>query len=126
MPAAATAGASRATNGVPVPSVANTPAASTTALAMTQPSSSDGVVTSARARPGERSARAASRSTGPGLAAPDLRGHAQPDPVQIDVARAAAGQVRQAIRSPHLAARSSSASVPHRLRSTARMSCRTR
>ncbi len=66
MPAAATAGASSSTNGVPVATVASNPAPSTTTVAMTHPSSSDGVVTSARARPGERSSRPASRSIQPG------------------------------------------------------------
>src|SRR5580692_1659204 len=66
MPAAATAGASSATTGWPVPMVAMAPAARTTTLAISQGSSSDGVVTKARARPGERSSRPAIRSTGPG------------------------------------------------------------
>src|SRR5579875_1858664 len=66
MPAPATAGANRATYGVPVPRVAAAPAPSTTTVAITQPSSSDGVVTSARARPAEPVSRAASRSAGPG------------------------------------------------------------
>ena len=63
MPAAATAGANSGTKGAPVPSVANAPAASTIALAMIQPGSSDAVVTSARASPGDRSAPLASRSS---------------------------------------------------------------
>ena len=67
MPVAASAGASSPTYGVPVASVAAAPAARTATEAMTQPSSSDGVVTSARASPGERSSRPASRSAGPGL-----------------------------------------------------------
>src|SRR4029434_3436585 len=65
MPAAATAGATRATYGVPVPRVARIPATSTTAVATIHPTSSDGAVTSARARPGERSTRPASRPTHP-------------------------------------------------------------
>ena len=49
------------------------------AVAMTQPSSSEGVVTSARARPGER--RAARPAVPQArLAAPHLRGHAEPTP----------------------------------------------
>ena len=67
MPAAASAGASSATTGTPVLEVAAAPAPSTTTLAMIQPSSSDGVVTSARASPGERSSQLARRSNGPGF-----------------------------------------------------------
>src|SRR5690348_5316762 len=55
MPAAATPGATNATTGKPVSRVARIPAARTTAVATIQPSHSDGVVTSARARPGDRS-----------------------------------------------------------------------
>ena len=50
MPAAATAGAIRPTHGLPVPRVNPTPASSTITVAITQPSNSDGVITSARAR----------------------------------------------------------------------------
>src|SRR5580704_7237067 len=66
MPAAATAGASSVTSGLPVPMVATVPAVRTATLAISQGSSSDGVVTRARARPGERSSRRAVRSTRPG------------------------------------------------------------
>src|ERR1700734_4146173 len=66
MPAPATPGASSATSGSPVPRVATAPTASTATLAISQGSSSDGVVSSALARPGDRSSRPAVRSTGPG------------------------------------------------------------
>jgi hypothetical protein len=66
MPAPATAGASSHTGGWPVPAVAAAPAPSTTTLAISHGTSSDGVVSSARARPGERSSRPAARSSHPG------------------------------------------------------------
>ena len=66
MAAAAMAGASSATTGWPLPVVAAAPAASTTMLVSSQGSSRDGVVSRARARPGERSSRLAVRSSQPG------------------------------------------------------------
>src|SRR4029450_10044877 len=116
MPAAATPGATRATYGVPVPRVARIPATSTTAVAVIHPISSDGVVTSARATPGERSSPpprggghppvhqrrgAPPPRAQPGraqhppcqplqparLAPPHLRGDPEPHPAQGDIGR---------------------------------------
>ena len=65
MPAAATAGSSRATYGVPLPRGRGA-GGEHHQVAITQPSSSDGVATSARARPGERSSRRPAARPGPG------------------------------------------------------------
>ena len=94
---------------------------------MSQPSSSDGVVTSARARPGERSSRPASRSSRPGR-----RRHtsaATPSQTRSRSTSRGPGRASQSSRSPVISCRRSSpASLPHRLarRSAARSSCRAR
>ena len=66
MPTAATAGAISQTSGWPAPTWVSAPTASRTADAISHGSSSEGVVNSARASPGERSSRAAVRSSRPG------------------------------------------------------------
>ena len=93
MPAPATAGAISATHGVPVHEVAAAPAASTAAVAMTQPSSSDGV---GKQRPGQ--ARRAQHPPGQALQPPRLAdrrphvhrlslGHQQPAHHSLERAR---------------------------------------
>ena len=66
MPTAATAGAISQTSGWPAPTWVSAPTASTIVDAISHGSSSEGVVKSARARPGDRSSRAAARSARPG------------------------------------------------------------
>src|ERR1700742_757398 len=66
MPTAATPGAISQTSGCPGPTLTSAPTANTTTVEISQGSSSDGVVTRARARPGERSSQAAMRSIRPG------------------------------------------------------------
>src|SRR4051794_9890676 len=63
MPAPARAGAKSATSGWSVLAVATAPAASTTVLAISHGTSNDGVVSNARANPGERSTRPITRSS---------------------------------------------------------------
>ena len=66
MPTAAMPGASSQTSDCPPAKLMRPPTAKTTAVEISHGSISDGVVSRARARPGERSSRAALRSTGPG------------------------------------------------------------
>src|SRR5262245_44122338 len=66
IPAPATAGANSATSGWPDPTVAAAPTPSTTTVEISHATNSDGVVSNARAKPGERNNRAARRSSQPG------------------------------------------------------------
>ncbi len=66
MPIAAIPGASSQTSGSPPIRLNRPPAVKMTTVEISQGSSSVGVVSRARARPGERSRRVATRSTGPG------------------------------------------------------------
>src|SRR6185437_14312085 len=66
MPTAATAGAISQTSGWPELTCVSAPAVRTTAVAISHGNSSDGAVSSARARPGDFSSRVAVRSSRPG------------------------------------------------------------
>ena len=66
MPTATTAGAMSQTSDSPGPRLTSAPTPNTTTVEISHGSSSDGVVIRARARPGERSSRAAARFVRPG------------------------------------------------------------
>ena len=86
-PVAATAGASSQTSGWPCPRLTSAPTPNTTTVEISQGSSSDGVVTRARARPGERSSHAAARSSRPGCRRQTSAATPVQHPVQVDAAR---------------------------------------